>query len=665
MKIRLFTLVFIAYSLGVLAQNKATFTIQADKPTAEISPNMWGIFFEDINLGADGGMYAELVKNRSFEFFKPMMGWKTMGGKSMSGISIGGEITVINRPEKEATNPRYLQVSLDNNAKGSLGLTNEGFRGMGIKKGLRYDFSVLYHQKTANAKIYLELVTEKGDIIGSGVFVPTQTGNAWHKGETSFTASFTEPKAKLNIWFEGSGTLDLDMISLFPSDTWKGRKGGLRADMIQILADMKPGFIRFPGGCIVEGNDLSQRYQWKKTVGNVEDRKLIINRWNFEFTHRPAPDYFQTFGLGFFEYFQMAEDIGAEPLPILNCGMACQFNSAELAPMTDLDPYIQDALDLIEFANGDPLSKWGKLRAEMGHRAPFNLKMLGVGNENWGPQYLERLKMFQERIKKQYPNIKLVCSSGIASEGDMFDFLNPNLRKMNVEFIDEHYYSRPEWFLANAKRYDNYDRKSVSKVFAGEYAGQSDHTVSVKNENNWRTAIAEAAFLTGLERNADVVGMASYAPLFGHIDGWQWKPNMIWVDNLRTMPTPNYQVQKLYSTNKGSQVVPMLYKNNTPATGQDSLYASAVLDKKTNELIIKIVNASKNAQSAEINIEGLKKIEAKARLTTLQNNDLEAINTLDTPSVIAPTETVIDTKTKGISMDLKPYSFSVVHVKYQ
>lgn len=672
MKIKLIILIACLQHIYLLAQNKAVFTIQADKATAEISPNMWGIFFEDINLGADGGIYAELVKNRSFEFFKPLMGWKMHGGKTFYGLNIGGEMTIINRPEKEATNPRFMRILLNNTVKDSLGLTNEGFRGMGIKKGLRYDFSVLYRQQTANAKLHLELVSEKGSLIGSGIFTPTKTGDNWEKGEMSFTANATEPKAKLNIWFEGSGVLDVDMISLFPSDTWKGRKGGLRADMIQILADMKPQFIRFPGGCIVEGHDLSVRYQWKKTVGAVEDRKLIVSRWNYEFAHRPAPDYFQTFGLGFFEYFQMAEDIGAEPLPILNCGMACQFNSAELAPLADLDVYVQDALDLIEFANGDPLSKWGKIRAEMGHPAPFNLKMLGVGNENWGPQYIERAKIFQERIKKQYPNIKLVNSAGPAPDGEMFDYLNNSLRKMNADFIDEHYYNRPEWFLSNANRYDNYDRKAASKVFAGEYAGQSDKTVSVNNENNWRTALAEAAFMTGLERNADVVQMASYAPLFGHIDGWQWKPNLIWVDNLRTMPTPNYQVQKLYASNKGSHIVPILYKNNAPATGQDSLYASASLDKmahpdksgKTNELIIKIVNASKNAQSAELTMEGLNKLAAKASFTVLQHDNLEATNTLDTPSVIAPSEREIETKNKKIVVELKSYSFSVIKVKY-
>jgi alpha-L-arabinofuranosidase len=658
----LFLALFFAKNIA-FSQNKAVFNVQVDKPSGEVSPNMWGIFFEDINLGADGGLYAELVKNRSFEFFKPLTGWKITGGKSMYGVNYGGEITVINRPEKQATNPRFMRVVMENNAKGSLGLTNEGFRGMGIKKGLRYDFSILYQQKSAKSKLHLELINQKGEIIGSETFIPKETGENWQKGEVSFVATATEQKAKLNIWFEGNGTLDLDMISLFPSDTWKGRKGGLRADMVQILADLKPGFVRFPGGCIVEGHDLSVRYQWKKTIGVVEDRKLIINRWNYEIAHRPTPDYFQTFGLGFYEYFLMAEEIGAAPLPILNCGMACQFNSAELAPMSDLDPYIQDALDLVEFANGSITSKWGKIRAEMGHPAPFNMKMLGVGNENWGPQYVERLKVFQEKIKAKYPEIKLIGSSGITSEGEMFDFLNGNLRKMKVEFVDEHYYARPEWFLANANRYDNYDRKSNSKVFAGEYAGQSDRVVSPDNQNNWQTALAEAAFMTGLERNADVVGMASYAPLFGHIDGWQWKPNLIWVDNLQVMPTPNYQVQKLYSNHKGTQIIPILDKNKLAVSGKDSLYASATFDKNTNELIIKIVNASKQAQNTEINIEGMGKIGEKARLISLQNDDLKAENTIEKPFFIAPTEKEITVSNKSVSLELKGYSFSIIKIK--
>ena len=230
-------------------------------------------------------------------------------------------------------------------------------------------------------------------------------------------------KSHLNIWFEGDGVIDLDMISLFPKDTWKNRPGGMRADMIQLLADMKPGFIRFPGGCIVEGYDLSQRYQWKKTIGPIEERQLIINRWNTEIVNRPTLDYFQTFGLGFFEYFQLAEDIGAEPLPILNCGMACQFNSSELVPIEGLDPYVKDAIDLIEFANADSTTYWGKIRASLGHAASFHLKMIGIGNENWGPQYVERLKIFTKAIKEKYPDIKLVYSSGTDPEGERFNYL--------------------------------------------------------------------------------------------------------------------------------------------------------------------------------------------------------------------------------------------------
>ncbi len=664
-------LLFICLNMSANAQNTATFTVKTDKSTANISPTMWGIFFEDINLGADGGIYAELIKNRSFEFLKPLMGWTIKTTKSDTGQyywqkTVAGEkeFQILTRRGNHANNPRYVHVALNNHKKDDLGLQNEGFRGMGIKKGLRYDFSVFYRATAPNVKAHLELVNEKDVVIGRGEMTfATTEGEKWVKGETNFTTTEGAAKGKFNIWFEGTGSVDLDIISLFPSDTWKGRKGGMRADMIQLLADLKPGFMRFPGGCIVEGFDLSQRYQWKKTVGAVEDRKLIINRWNNEFAHRPTPDYYQTFGLGFFEYFQLSEDIGAEPLPILNCGMACQFNSAEMVNLDELDPYVQDALDLIEFANGSATSTWGSVRAKMGHPAPFNLKMMGVGNENWGPQYLERLKIFQKAIKDKYPDFKLVCSSGTDPSGERFDYLNGALRSMKADFIDEHYYRTPQWFLDNANRYDKYDRNSISKVFAGEYAGQSDHTVSVDNKNNWRTAIGEAAFLTGIERNADVVNMASYAPLFAHIDGWQWTPNLIWVDNLRSYGTANYQVQKLFSTNKGTQVVPIVYKNDAPATGQDSLYASATRDKNTGELIIKIVNTLGKAQTASVKLDGNQTPNTKARLIVLKNDNLEAVNSLDTPSVIAPTETTIDVKGKTVALTLAPYSFSVIKVK--
>lgn len=630
--------------------------VNVDDVKSKIQPTMWGIFFEDINLGADGGIYAELVKNRSFEFAAPLMGWTTQGNNFKEG-----DLLVLNRQEVNAANPRYIRVTSHSNAKGQQGITNEGFRGMGIKKGVGYDFSVMYRQQKPGVKLNVELVDSAGKILGTASLIPSLNQNTdWKKQSVSFTANATEPKARLNIWFEGNGVIDLDMISLFPKDTWKNRPGGMRADMVQKLADLKPGFIRFPGGCIVEGRDLANRYQWKKTIGPVEERHLIMNRWNTEFAHRPAPDYYQTFGLGFFEYFQLAEDIGAEPLPILNAGMACQFNTAEVVSMDEIGPYVQDALDLIEFANGNTSTKWGKVRAQMGHPAPFNLKMLGIGNENWGPQYVERLQAFTKAIKAKYPDIKLDYSSGTDPNGDRFDYLNNYLRKMKADVIDEHYYRQPEWFLANAKRYDNYDRHG-SKVFAGEYAAQSDHTVSVNNKNNWETAMAEAAFMTGMERNAAVVHMASYAPLFAHVEGWQWTPDLIWVDNLRSYGTPNYYVQKLFSNYKGTDEVSILM-NNEEIAGQDSLYASAAIDKKNNEVIIKVVNASDKQKNTIFSIDGAEKLAAQGSLTLLKGDSLQAVNSLENPTAVSPVTKPVELKGKKLNISLEPYSFSVIRV---
>jgi alpha-L-arabinofuranosidase len=650
-----------ALALGLLAapgvieaQSNNVITVNTRNITGKISPAMWGVFFEDINMGADGGIYAELVKNRSFEFFKPLMGWTVNGTKVKEG-----DMLILNRTPAHTSNPRFLRSTVTNAAQGDAGLLNEGFRGMGIKQGLRYDFSVLYRQQQPGVRLHAQLLNSSGKVIGDTVLVPSRQDTGWHKQSLSFHATETEPKAKLQLWLEGSGTIDLDMISLFPGDTWKNRPGGMRADMIQLLADLKPGFIRFPGGCIVEGFDLSQRYQWKRTIGPIEERQLIINRWNFEFAHRPTPDYFQTFGLGFFEYFQLAEDLGAEPLPILNCGMACQFNSAELVPLEELDPYIQDALDLIEFANGDVNTKWGKVRANMGHPAPFNLKLLGVGNENWGPQYIERLKLFTKAIKEKYPDIRLVNSAGTDPSGDRFDYLNKELRDMHADIIDEHYYRPPQWFMQNARRYDNYPRNG-SKIFAGEYAAQSDKVVSIHNKNNWLTALSEAAFMTGLERNADVVTMASYAPLFAHADGWQWTPDLIWVDNLRSFGTPNYYVQQLFSLNKGTAIVPARMHNDVIA-GQDSLYASATLDEKSNELIIKLVNVSGKPQTCTVELDA--KPAAQAKLTVLQSDDANGMNSFEQPARVSPESRDIKVPGKRFRLEAAPWSLSVLRVR--
>ncbi len=639
---------------SIASQAQSLITVKPDQVIAPIQPTMWGIFFEDINLGADGGVYAELVKNRSFEFAAPLMGWREQrkdGGN--------GTVLVINRGATNESNPRFIRATVSS-ANGSFGLSNEGFRGMGIKAGNQYDFSIFSRQSNSgNLVINMELVNAKGDKIGTASLSPK--GDQWKKYSVRLTATGTDPKAKMNIWFQGTGSVDLDMISLFPTATWKNRPGGLRADLVQLLADMKPGFLRFPGGCIVEGRELATRYQWKKTIGNVEERKLIVNRWNTEFRHRPTPDYYQTFGLGFFEYFQLAEDIGAEPLPILNCGMACQFNTAEVVPSNELDPYIQDALDLIEFANGSIATKWGKVRAVLGHPAPFNLKLLGVGNEQWGPQYIERYTIFAKAIKTKFPNIKLVNSVGPDPDGDRFNFLNDTLRKMKADILDEHYYRSPEWFTQNARRYDNYDRNGP-KIFAGEYAAQSVQTVSPDNKNNWKCALSEAAFMTGLERNADVVAMASYAPLFAHAEGWQWTPDLIWFDNLNAYGTPNYYVQKLFANYKGTHLIPVV-AGNLPLTGQDSCYASAVLDRTNREVIVKLVNTSDKSIQKNLELAGSGTYRDGAIQTVLKGEKLDDVNSFTEPAKIKPVDRPVRVNNKTISLVLDPYSVNVIRIK--
>lgn len=651
---KLLITIFVAVStLSVNAQvKKLDITVTKNGPA--INPNMYGVFFEDINFGADGGVYAELIKNRSFEFFRPLMGWNIR-----QRPFVEGNATIQNRPG-QTNNPRFLRLKLNDTSKEKLSIENEGFRGMGLKAGLDYDFSIMYRLlNSSGIKLHIELLDTGKHIIGKASLSLKTTDTSWSKATSFLSSNQTVEKGSFRMWIEGSGILDMDMVSLFPTDTWKGRKGGMRADMVQMLADMKPGFLRFPGGCIVEGFDLSQRYRWKNTVGPVEERQLIINRWNFEFAHRPTPDYFQTFGLGFFEYFQLAEDMNAEPLPILNCGMACQFNTGEVVAMKDMQPYIDDALDLIEFANGDVSTTWGKVRSNMGHPASFNLKYIGIGNENWGPQYIERLKLFQDAIKAKYPQMKIVASSGTDPDGERFDYLNNALREMKIEVIDEHFYRRPEWFFANASRYDNYPR-TASKIFCGEYAAQSDRTVSVNNENNWITALSEAAFLTGLERNADVVEIASYAPLFAHKEGWQWRPDLIWVDNLKTVGTTDYQVQKLFSIHKGTNVISVTLNGMVLSGNTDSLYASGSFDNKTNVAIVKVVNGGGQSQTIDLSFKG-GKVQKNGTAITLQNNDLRAGNTLLQPETILPqTSSLKSTQTTRVT--IKPYSVNIYKI---
>jgi alpha-N-arabinofuranosidase len=625
-------------------------TVYAGRPGPSVSPTMWGIFFEDINFGADGGLYAELVKNRSFEFPLPMTGWKEI---KKSGT---GKILVVNQENENPSNPRYAHLSVDAD-QGWYGISNESFRGLGIQKKETYQFSLLARSKSGLVKMQIEVVNFAGEKIVTASLDSFST--EWKRYSVSLTASDTVLKGRLNIWLEGKGEIDMDMVSLFPQHTWKDRSNGLRKDLVQWLADMKPGFLRFPGGCIVEGRDLTNRYQWKNTVGAMEQRKLIMNRWNVEFPRRSAPDYYQTFGLGFFEYFQLAEDIGAEPLPIINCGMACQFNSAEVVALTELDPFIQDALDLVEFANGDLTTKWGKLRGDMGHPLPFHLKLLGIGNEQWEIQYIDRFKRFEKILKQRYPQIKLVAAAGPSPDGARFDFAWKELRQLNADLVDEHYYQSPEWFYKNASRYDQYDRKGP-KVFAGEYAAHGKEELKAESKNTWLSALAEAAFMTGLERNADVVQMASYAPLFAHVDAWQWRPDLIWFDNLRSVGTPNYYVQKLFATNSGSFVLPVLQDQKIIA-GQDSVYASSVLDEKSKTIIIKLVNTSHSVLVQPIVIDG-KLLKDKASITILGSADPLACNTLEEPAKVLPMEQSAPVKKNTVTLSLTPMSLTVVRI---
>lgn len=597
-KNRIFSIAISLSAAFFSAQNNAIRTYHLDlkenPANIKIQPTMYGIFFEDINFAADGGIYAELIKNRSFEFDEPFTGWKQPHTKTLSQNLDSGFLTLYSDPAK--TNKNYARITVLNDK--NYILENEGFRGIGLHQGEQYDFSFDLENVSGNiAAVNARLVDENGKEISSVSTIIRKKG--WQKYNTVLRSPRTVEKARLQITFTGNGVVNMDMISLFPQDTWKGRKGGLRKDLVQKLYDLQPGFLRFPGGCIVEGRTLAERYQWKKTVGNVADREYLINKWSTGFPHRLTPDYGQSFGLGFYEYFQLSEDLGAEPVPILSCGMACQFNTAELVKMEDLDPYVQDALDLIEFANGDSGTKWGRIRTEMGHPKPFNLKFIGVGNEQWGADYIERYKVFEKAIHAKYPDIKIISGSGPSPDGEFFEYGWKELKQLNAQIVDEHYYNSPEWFMQNAGRYDQYDR-SGPKVFAGEYAAQSVGVVKPDNKNNWLTALSEAAFMTGLERNADVVYMTSYAPLFAHAEGWQWTPDLIWFNNLKSYATPNYYVQKLFSNNRGTDLLTIENKGKA-LSGQENLYATAVKDINKNEIIIKIVNTDLQAKKISIN----------------------------------------------------------------
>ncbi|WP_370457812.1 alpha-L-arabinofuranosidase C-terminal domain-containing protein [Dysgonomonas sp. 216] len=632
-------------------QSSYELSLNAKKLGAPIQSTMYGLFFEDINFAADGGLYAEMVKNRSFDFPQNLLGWYTFG-----------KVEVMKDSPLFENNPTYLKLSASGHDHKHTGIENEGFRGMGFKKDETYRFSVWAKTVESNSpqKINVQFLDSKNDVIASQDL--EITSNEWKKYEVVLTPKKTDEKGRLRIFFLTKGNIYLDHVSVFPTDTWKGRENGLRKDLAQALSDINPGVFRFPGGCIVEGTDLDTRYDWKKSVGPVENRPLNENRWHYTFKNRFFPDYFQTYGLGFYEYFLLSEDMGAEPLPVINVGLSCQYQNKKEEchiPVNALDEYIQDALDLIEFANGPADTKWGKLRADMGHPAPFNLKYLGVGNEQWGHEYVDRLAVFMKAIRAKYPEIKIIGSSGPGPDGKEFDYLWPEMKKLKADLVDEHYYRDPKWFLNNAGRYDNYDRKGPA-VFAGEYAC---HDHSTGKQNSFRSALCEAAFMTGLERNADIVHMCTYAPLFAHVDGWQWRPDMIWFDNLRMMKTPNYYVQQLYGHNVGTNVASLTW-NKEPLKGQDGLYASAVYDKNTKAYIIKVANTSTETKDIKVNINGLnKKVTPKmGECVKMHAGEMSAVNTLDSPNNIIPQKTTATLNGNQVSISIEGEAFGVYQV---
>lgn len=636
----------------MVSAQTADLTLSLQSTGKTVSPDMYGIFFEDINFAADGGLYAEMIKNRSFEFPNKLQGWRA-----------AGQFEVRNDGPFDK-NPHYVRMNPSGHAHKYTALENDGFFNMGVKGGEEYRFSVWARTpQGGSARMTIELCdpasNEESQAFASARL--TVDSKEWKKYTLILKPEKTHKTSTLRIFLDNQVTVDVEHVSLFPVDTWMGHENGMRKDLAQALYDLRPGVFRFPGGCIVEGADLASRYQWKNSVGPVENRPLNENRWESTFKYRFFPDYHQTYGLGFYEYFLLSEEIGAEPLPVLSVGLACQFqNDSEDAhqPVDELDEFIQDAVDLIEFANGSTDTKWGKLRADMGHPEPFNLKYLAIGNEQWDQPYIDRVIPFLEVIREKHPEIIFVGTSGPNSEGDQFDFLWPKMKELEVDMVDEHFYRPEQWFLSQGARYDNYDREGPL-VFAGEYACHGRG----KKWNHYNASLLEAALMTGYERNADIVRLATYAPLFAHYDGWQWRPDLIWFDNFTTVKTCSYYVQQLYSRYKGTDVLDLTVNGKplTGAEGQNGIFASAVYDANSNQVYIKVANTSNETWKTNLNVTDLKKKESIScqGTVTLNCDDPDAENTRENPYKIVPVSSFNDGVAADGTIEVGPQTFKI------
>jgi len=494
---------------------QATLKVEVDKPGVKISPTLYGIFFEEINCAGDGGLYAELVRNRSFEESDKPDSWTAVGGAKLS---------VDTEKPLTDTNKKALRIKLTGNDFS--GVANDGYWGISVVEGAAYNLALWARCAEGFAgPIEVRLESQDGKAYASAII--DRIKDDWAQFKAVLKSEATDARARLVVGSTKAGVVWLDVVSLFPEDTFKGRPNGLRPDLAQMLADLKPSFMRFPGGCWVEGDTLEFAQRWKRTIGDIGDRRTQYNLWQ----------YYSTNGLGYHEYLQLCEDLGAEPLFVINCGMSHKEN----APMDKLDEWVQDALDAIEYANGSAESPWGAVRAKNGHPAPFNMKFMEIGNENGGPAYEERYTVFYDAIKAKYPDMKLIAN------------VLPERRPADVvaDIVDEHYYAGPDFFIANANKYDSYKRDG-HKIFVGEYAVNRNC-----GAGNLRGALGEAAFMTGMERNSDVVVMACYAPLFCNVNYKKWNPDLIDFDSSRVYGLPSYYVQKMFSENRGDVVMPL------------------------------------------------------------------------------------------------------------
>ncbi|HEY3412556.1 MAG TPA: alpha-L-arabinofuranosidase C-terminal domain-containing protein [Armatimonadota bacterium] len=537
----------------------ASLTVNVDKPGHQVSPSLWGIFFEEINHAGDGGLYAELVSNGSFEESDTIEPWSVV----KTGDAVG-TATVVSRPEATTFNKHALQIKVDSLSSGSFGIINEGYWGMDVRAGASYSLSLAAKaQADFTGTITARLEAPDGAVLATGQIQPA--GGGWARYGTTLAASAASPKARLVLSVNSTGTVLLDNVSLFPKDTFKQRANGMRPDLAGKLADLKPSFMRFPGGCWVEGDTMATSQRWKQTIGDVADRRTQYNLWQYQSGN----------GLGFHEYLQLCEDLGASALFVINVGMSHH----GVVPMEQMGEYVQDALDAIEYANGPATSTWGARRAAAGHPAPFNLKYMEIGNENGGPSYNERYALFYDAITAKYPQVRLIA--------DLWGGL-PTSRP--VQIVDEHYYSAPGFFIANANKYDTYDRKGP-KIYVGEYA-----VTEGNGQGSLAGALGEAAFMTGMERNSDIVEMASYAPLFANVNYKKWNPDLINFDSSRAYGTPSYYVQKLFQDYKGDAVLPLTLENGAQSTGAPRTGAVGVGTWRT-QAEFKDIRVSRNGKS--------------------------------------------------------------------